>query len=227
MNTKRSILLVDDDEVALYMARGILDGAGYDVVIATSALLGVELGRALSPHLVVLDLMMPKHSGFRFLEEWRVLPEGASIPVIVLSGMRDKASVVKAISLGAKDYVTKPIEARALLGKVSKLMKDQNTPSFVFAKNSRPRIRAQVPGRILQGNEIGFLLEAPVKLAPRSDARIESELLNELGCSTAVLRKTETPAWGGFPGQYINEIGAVGLGTHTAQRIRRLMRSWL
>ena len=112
---KTRILIIDDDVGFRDLLRIHLSAAGYDVQIAED---GVAGGRALlaqTPDLVVSDLNMPFLDGFELLSLLRSDPETASIPVILLSGRSDGDTMVKAVELGAADYLTKPVTRDQLL----------------------------------------------------------------------------------------------------------------
>jgi len=108
------VLVIDDDEAAREILVELLDRIGYHAFPAPDGNAGLEwlAGAARSPQAVLLDLRMPGLDGFEVLRRYRA--EGGSAPVIALSAMDDKESVVKAMRLGASDYLVKPIEPEEL-----------------------------------------------------------------------------------------------------------------
>ena len=117
-DSKIRILIIDDDVSFRYMLRMHLTQAGYDVRVAED---GVEGGRALleqPPDLIISDLAMPFLNGFDLLALLKQEPATASIPVILLSGIRNNDLLEKAVALGAADFLAKPVTRDDLLAAV-------------------------------------------------------------------------------------------------------------
>ena len=107
MMEQARILVVDDDPGVLGYLKEFLDGKGYLVTTASS---GAEALRAVErerPHLVLLDIVMPKMNGLEALQ--RILEIDQTIGVIMLTVVDDYKIVKQAIGKGAYDYITKPI----------------------------------------------------------------------------------------------------------------------
>lgn len=222
----REILVIDDDESTLAMVEKILSGAGYKALLVGTIADALELVQRRIPHLVITDLRLRNESGFEYLEKHRKIKELANVPVIVLSGVRLSEAIYQATSLGAVDYVTKPIDTTVLLAKVKKALKDRKFPHYVVPLGKQSTVQLQAPGSIVQANEVGFLLEAPVRLAEGSQIEITSPLLRSLGCDSCVFQRTNVPSRPGFPGQYLNDIAVIGLNSIQSMRIREIMKGW-
>lgn len=118
-------LVVEDNEHVLYMLDFILSRAGYDVI-------GVDNGRdaqasidSIEPvDIVVLDLMLPYVSGYQLITNIRDDPEWQHTPIIVVSGKVLEEDIVKALDLGANDYVTKPFRPEELLARMRRILAD-------------------------------------------------------------------------------------------------------
>jgi DNA-binding NtrC family response regulator len=110
------ILIIDDDEVFLKLLSGALVEAGFNVLSTADGPQGIALYRDHQPELVLLDLGLPTMSGIEVLQELRRLNNKAK--VIVITGYGSVESAVVAIRHGAWDYVQKPIDTDALLGKM-------------------------------------------------------------------------------------------------------------
>jgi two-component system, NtrC family, response regulator AtoC len=108
------VLVIDDDEAAREILVELLGRVGYHAFAAPDGRTGLELlaGAAVPPQAVLLDLRMPGIDGFEVLRRYRA--DGGQAPVIALSAMDDKESVVNAMRLGASDYLVKPIEPEEL-----------------------------------------------------------------------------------------------------------------
>src|SRR5690349_23777901 len=118
---RRRILLVEDDPktrttVALYLER-----EGYDVATAADGVEALERAREREPHLVVLDLMLPRMDG---LAVCRALRESPSVPgIIMVTARTTEDDKLTGLDLGADDYVTKPFSPRELMARVRAVLR--------------------------------------------------------------------------------------------------------
>jgi DNA-binding response OmpR family regulator len=110
----KTVLLVEDDRALAEQLRGHLEGLGHEVI-------GWSVGHRIDPDmpppvdLVVLDLMLPERSGFQVLEELRACSD---VPVLVLSALDGSQDKVRALRLGADDYLSKPFWPEEFLERV-------------------------------------------------------------------------------------------------------------
>jgi len=74
------------------------------------------------PEVIILDIMMPRMDGYEFLQHIRAVPETASIPVLLLTGLKTPESEVKGFELGADDYLTKPIKPKVLIARIKHVL---------------------------------------------------------------------------------------------------------
>jgi len=116
------ILVVDDDRGSRFALRETLLGEGYEVVEATNGQQAVQICRQQAPDLVILDAVMPVMDGFQSCEVIRGLPECAAIPVLLVTGLNDDASVDRAFSVGASDYISKPINYAVLRRRIDHML---------------------------------------------------------------------------------------------------------
>jgi signal transduction histidine kinase len=118
MSDKRRILVVDDEPINIKILNVALRDE-YDISVATNgkaALEFVDSGNALD--LILLDIMMPEISGLEVLEELRKTHSLSELPIIMATAMDQSTDIVKALELGANDYVTKPIDIPVLKARV-------------------------------------------------------------------------------------------------------------
>ena len=115
------ILLVDDDIEIVESVRFALEDAGYQVTVARDGNQGLALAETNPPDLLILDMMMPKRSGFLVLEQLRRLGID-QIPVIMITGNEGSRHQDYAELLGVSDYIRKPFPMERLLSSVSKLL---------------------------------------------------------------------------------------------------------
>ena len=118
------ILLADDDTQILRALRITLAAYGYEVVTAESGSAAIRKTVDTHPDLLVLDLGMPGLSGMDVIEAVR---GWSAVPILVVSGRMDPADKVRALDLGADDYVTKPFSTEELLARIRAL--SRRTPA--------------------------------------------------------------------------------------------------
>jgi two-component system, cell cycle response regulator len=117
------VLMVEDSRVSLEVYAQRLERRGYQVATAISAEAArVELENSL-PDLILLDVFMPKVSGFDFLRELRSAQRTATTPIILISALSDTQHIVEGLELGANDYVTKPIVMPILTARMEALLR--------------------------------------------------------------------------------------------------------
>jgi CheY-like chemotaxis protein len=101
------VLLVEDDHFLRKAAGAMLRKHGFEVVTACDGEEGLNAAFAVSPDLILLDLIMPKLQGFEVLERLKTNPATASIPVVILSNLGQEADVRRAVAAGAVAYFIK------------------------------------------------------------------------------------------------------------------------
>ena len=106
------ILVIEDNEQNRILMRQILTYHGYDVLEAADGLTGLEMARAHTPALILLDIQMPVMNGFAVIRELRNNPELRKIKVIAVTSFAMKGDREKALQAGFDEYVTKPIDTR-------------------------------------------------------------------------------------------------------------------
>ena len=116
MNRKQRILVVEDEESMVAGLEYALEREGYEVLIAGDGEAALTSLRATAPDLVLLDVMLPRRSGFDVLATLR--REGRRVPVILLTAKGQEIDKVHGFDLGADDYVTKPFSLAELLARI-------------------------------------------------------------------------------------------------------------
>lgn len=121
MTTKARRILLAEDEVALrdFVSRN-LRARGFEVLEASNGLEAVALWEREDPHLLILDIMMPRMDG---LEVCRRVREHSAVPIIVLTALDAESDKVTALDLGADDYLTKPFGVEELLARIRAVLR--------------------------------------------------------------------------------------------------------
>ena len=118
-------LVVEDNEHVCYMLEFILKRAGYDVNAVHNGRDAQAAIENLEPvDVIVLDLMLPYISGYQLISEIRDNPDWQHVPIVVLSGKVMEHDIVKALDLGANDYITKPFRPEELLARLRRIVAD-------------------------------------------------------------------------------------------------------
>ncbi|MFO7755805.1 MAG: response regulator [Bacteroidales bacterium] len=114
--SNKTILIIDDSNTNLVLLESLFKRNGYSVHSATCAKEGMKtLEEEMHPDLIYLDLLMPDVDGFEFLRILRDNSEWKDIPVIILSAVNEEEVISKSIALGAKDYLTKPLDIEYII----------------------------------------------------------------------------------------------------------------
>lgn len=216
----KEILIVDDAADARLLARKILEVDGATVSEAETVEEGLRTAKTLVPHLILIDLDMPGKDGFDFLESRKADPLFRGIPTLVLSGLKDKVSVQRAVSLGADDYIVKPFRATLVLQKVRKVLRLGSFQSRKITPGAGAQATFSIPVEIARMNETGCVVECPVKFGPDEPVTIQSDLLRELGIPDAQMRTRKMKGQYLEAGQYSTEVNFVALERDVANRIR-------
>ncbi len=113
--TKHRVLVVEDEVALAESVRYALEVEGFDVTTVGTGREAVERFRAVSPSLVLLDVMLPESSG---LDVCRRIRAESGVPIIMVTARDGEADTVAGLELGADDYVTKPFSMRELMARV-------------------------------------------------------------------------------------------------------------
>jgi DNA-binding response OmpR family regulator len=118
---QRTILLVDDDHEIIESMRAILENKGYRILVARDGNSGLMVAERENPDLLVLDMMMPKKSGFLVLEKLRSRP-GGLVPTIMITGNEGSRHRAYAEMLGVRDYIRKPFAMEKLVRAIDRVL---------------------------------------------------------------------------------------------------------
>ncbi|MCE5200869.1 MAG: response regulator transcription factor, partial [Armatimonadota bacterium] len=114
------ILIVDDDANLIEGLRWYLEAEGYEVIAATDGEVAVQTVRESHPDLVILDIMMPKMDGIKACE---VISSESDAMIMMLSARDSDIDKVRALKIGADDYVTKPFNVSELVARIQALLR--------------------------------------------------------------------------------------------------------
>ena len=120
----KQILIIDDDAGIVKLIKMVFEAEGAEVATATGGEEGLRLLWQKRPDLVILDIMMPQMNGW---EVCRRIRELSDVPLIFLTALHQEEDVVRGLSLGADDYVAKPMKPAVLLARANALLR-RRTP---------------------------------------------------------------------------------------------------
>ena len=166
------VLLVDDETDILEFIGYNLTSEGYQVFTAKDGEEAIKITKKESPHLVLLDVMMPKMDGIEACEHLRKLPLGNQLIIVFLTARSEDYSQVAGLEAGADDYITKPVKIKLLVSKVKSLLRRVNEGSA-----DSPLIEA---GKLtVNRDEYKITYDGEEKILPRKEFELLSLLASK------------------------------------------------
>lgn len=120
---KAHILVIDDEEDILELARYTLTKEGYEVTTLTSGDEAVETVKSEHPDLILLDLMLPGLDGFEVCKLLKRDSDTAEIPIIMLTAKGEESDIITGLELGADDYITKPFSPKVVVARLRSVLR--------------------------------------------------------------------------------------------------------
>jgi DNA-binding response OmpR family regulator len=220
------ILVVDDDFELRALVRRFLANQGCSVSEASDVPEALKLALEHAPHAILTDLNMPGNSGFALIEACQRSEALRSVPVVVLSALKDQQSVYRAISLGAKDYLLKPFNAPNLLIKMRALLSAATQRRYAFPEGARPLIRVSCAGQLLQASEAGLRVGGTMRLWRESPLAVEGPAIADMGLLGCQFRTSPNIPLLSMQGEYVNELIPVGVTEAELRSLRAKLREW-
>ncbi|NJM74309.1 MAG: response regulator, partial [Scytonema sp. RU_4_4] len=136
-NILENILIVDDSPDSLHLLAGILSKPGYKVRLAPDSELALQFAQSTPPDLILLDIMMPEMDGYEVCSLLKASERTKDVPVIFISALNEVFDMVKAFSLGAVDYITKPFQAQEVLARVENQLRSSRLSKQLLEQNAQ------------------------------------------------------------------------------------------
>ena len=133
---KRRVVIADDDPIIISLVTLRLELGGYEVLSATNGEDALALIRKKEPVAAILDIDMPRSSGLDVLGALKADPRTNKLPVLMLTGEREPATVMQAMGAGAADYLIKPFQPDQLFERTNRLVQSSAQVWTVADKNS-------------------------------------------------------------------------------------------
>lgn len=126
---KAKILVADDIKQNVKLLRVILTASGFDVVEAYDGEEALEKAKSENPDLILLDIMMPKLTGYEVCQKLRANGTTKSIPIVMITALHEMDDRIKGIEAGADDFISKPFNKTELLARVKALLRMRRIPA--------------------------------------------------------------------------------------------------
>ncbi|MES2630245.1 MAG: response regulator transcription factor [Bacteroidota bacterium] len=172
------ILIIEDDRATMLALKINLESSGYEIAEATTGMMGVEMGKKNDYDLVLLDIVLPEMNG---IEVCRALREsGVLSPIIMLTAIQSKDTMIEGLDAGADDYLTKPVDQLELQARIRSIRRrfEKSTGSNVqrFAdveinQTTKAVTRAGLPITltVTEFKLLSLFIEHPNKVFSRSE----------------------------------------------------------
>lgn len=183
-----TILIVDDQKSVLLTLESILQTKGHIVLQAMNAHDALDQLAAQHVDLIITDAVMPGGpSGFELIVTVRKNEKYTDLPIVLLTGKREKKDVERGIGVGANDYIVKPVDPEIMAAKVDGLL-SKKTVLGLFEVSVKHPARFQDKTEIRSVSEVGIEVWSELQAPIGAKIRIESTFFAEVGLPEPLLR---------------------------------------
>ena len=144
------VLVVDDEKVNVDFFQVMLSKLGFDVDTAYDGEEALQHVKKSKPDIILLDLIMPKLTGFELTKILKTDSETKDIPIIILTAIDDIREKVDMLELGIEDYITKPFNFIEILARIRSILRSKRLKDEVLKKEKRLRVIGGLQGRVEQ-----------------------------------------------------------------------------
>ena len=188
----KNILIVDDQKTILITLEAILKPQGYTVFSCTNSIDAFDRFNNEHIDLVITDAIMPLGSnGYTLIASMRSSTKNPHIPIIMLTGKREKADVEKALIVGADDYLIKPIDPDILLTKVKNLLEKTAIKNEFVEAPVKAAAQIVTKTEIVSISEVSISLMTNIQPSPGQLYKIQSDFLRQFDLENINIRVSE------------------------------------
>jgi DNA-binding response OmpR family regulator len=220
------ILVVDDDPDITKMAERILTSGGHMVVTAEDALRALDWLNQMPFDLMISDANMPRYSGFDLINTIRNNLKFKDMGIAMLTSLRERSDVARAVKVGVDDYIVKPLDPMLLMQKIEALLQKRPAQKYPEIRLGQPQGAATLrrPITIESISEMGLVVtsEEPLKVGQMLD--IQAEIFQTLEIDPPAL-KVLSVELDAKTGQHRAQIIFLGAREAVLQKIRRWLYS--
>ena len=123
---QEKILIVDDNRPNVELLQAHLESAGYNVVAAYGGEEALQKVESEKPDMILLDIMMPRMSGYEVCRRLKADPKSKVIPIVMVTALNELEDVEKGVDVGADDFLMKPINKLELIARVKSMFRVKN-----------------------------------------------------------------------------------------------------
>ncbi len=187
-----NILLVDDDEDLLHLARNLLASQKHTVMVAHNALEGIDLLGRYPFQLIVTDANMPQYSGFDFVKTIRNQEALKAVKIAMLTGRREKRDIDRALNIGVDDYIVKPIDPILFLKKIERLLESPaslvNNEVELASTPALANGKMEFSVKLKSVSEMGVVVHSSHPMTEGKLTNVNSAIFGEMGITTPHLK---------------------------------------
>lgn len=126
---KSKILIADDNQQNCELLQAYLDDLEAEVSVAYDGQQALDMARQVNPDLILLDIMMPKMSGFEVCSKLKADPATQDIPIVMVTALNEIADIERGVEAGTDDFLSKPVSKLELLTRVKSLLRVRHLKS--------------------------------------------------------------------------------------------------
>ena len=184
---KSRILIVEDKEANIRFLTRLLNKEGYENIQSTQDSRNAEkVFIDFNPDLILLDLHMPHMDGFQVMEALRPrIPKESFLPILVITADREPEVKIRCLSVGAKDFISKPFRAEEVLVRIRNLLETRHLHRFLEYRNETLKLRVEAQNTRVQATQLEVLHRLAVAAEYRDD--ITGRHAGRVGALSAVL----------------------------------------
>jgi DNA-binding response OmpR family regulator len=168
MNTRKKILIVDDEQLNLELFEVMLSKLGFVVEKANDGLEALDKVKHFYPDLILLDNIMPRMSGWEVTKTLKNDPKYRDIPIVMFSALDDVKDKLEGYQLGVEDYITKPFNFSEVLVRIRVVLRNREIFAQIALRESRlsladtlkEELKASLSGFIRSVDELDIVVSA-------------------------------------------------------------------
>jgi DNA-binding response OmpR family regulator len=184
MNTRKKILIVDDEKINLEFFEVMLSKLGFTVEEANDGVEALDKVKKFHPNLILLDNVMPRMTGWEVTKTLKGDPKYQDIPIIMFSALDDVKDKVAGFELGVDDYITKPFNFSEVLARIKAVLRNRELFAQIAVRESRLSLAEEL-NHDMKHNLSDFVksiddLDSAVALISQKNADASQESMAEL-----------------------------------------------
>lgn len=222
------VLLLDDNLLDLKIVTSVLERSGFACFGFTDHIKAQDWLTSNQVQMIFLDLQMPEMSGYQLIQIFRKNPKTEKVPIVIISGKNQVDDVKKAISLGANDYIIKPVDVLVLQEKIQRMTANNRQEEFVgvdVSEEKFEKIHFQRSFSIQTLSEFGLRIRSSSALDPGETVEIFG-LPEEIFGSSQLMVRCLSREKVGDTSEFQMQLTFVGLSEAQRMEIRKSCRQF-